>query len=104
MANESGVLVVAEIHEGKVAGVTTELLGLARRCIDGGLGGNVSAALLGSGVAGFADQLGEWGADTVYVADDAGLSPYVSDAWLPALRQIVGQANPALVLLGQTSI
>lgn len=104
MANESGVLVVAEIHERQVAGITTELLGLARRSVDGGLGGKVSAALLGSGLAGQAEQLGEWGADTVYVADDASLAPYRADAWLPMLQQIVQQANPTLILFGQTSI
>ncbi|MHB8575283.1 MAG: electron transfer flavoprotein subunit alpha/FixB family protein [Dehalococcoidia bacterium] len=104
MANESGVLVVAEIHEGEVAGITTELLGLARHSVDGGLGGKAAAALLGSGSAGMAAQLGEWGADTVYVTDDASLAPYRSDAWLPVLQQIIQQANPSLILFGQTSI
>lgn len=104
MANESGVLVIVEIHEGAVAGVSTELLGLAKRLVDGGLGGTVSAALLGSGGGSAAAQLGEWGADTVYQADDASLAPYTSETWLPVVQQIVQQANPALVLLGQTSI
>ena len=92
------------VHEGQVAGITTELLGLARRSVDGGLGGKVSAALLGSGVAGNASDLGEWGADTVYVADDTSLAPYRADAWLAVLQQVVQQANPTLVLFGQTSI
>src|SRR4051812_7659004 len=104
MANESGVLVVAEIHEGEIAGLTTELLGLARRLVDGGAGGKVSAALLGSGVSAQTKALGEFGADTVYVADDASLSPFTSDAWVPVIQQIAQQANVSLILIGQTSI
>lgn len=38
------------------------------------LGADVSAALIGSGVAGLADQAGRYGAATVYVADDAALA------------------------------
>src|SRR5947209_18392245 len=104
MANESGVLVIAEVHEGALAGLSTELLGLARRLVDSGLGGKVSAALLGSGQSGMTGQLGEFGADTVYLADDAGLAPYQAETWLPVVQQVVEQANPALVLIGQTSI
>jgi electron transfer flavoprotein alpha subunit len=103
-ANENGVLVIAEVHEGALAGLSTELLGLARRLVDGGLGGKVSAALLGNGQSGISSQLGEFGADTVYLAEDASLAPYQSESWLPVVQQIVGQASPALVLVGQTSI
>ncbi len=104
MANESGVLVIAEVHEGVLAGLSTELLGLARQLVDGGLGGKVSAALLGSGQSNVTGALGEFGADTVYLADDASLAPYQAESWLPAVQQIVQQANPALILIGQTSI
>ncbi|HZU77123.1 MAG TPA: electron transfer flavoprotein subunit alpha/FixB family protein, partial [Dehalococcoidia bacterium] len=40
----------------------------------------------------------------VYVADDASLSPYMNETWLPVVQQIVQQANPALIVFGQTSI
>jgi len=104
MANENGVLVVVEVQEGAVAGVTAELLGLARRLVDGGLGGAVSAALFGSGVSGLAGGLGAEGADTVYVADDASLSPYQGDAWAPTLDGVVQQSGAALVLFAQSSV
>jgi electron transfer flavoprotein alpha subunit len=104
MAGESGVLVIAEVHEAAISGLTTELLGLARRLVDGGLGGKVSSALLGSGQAQLADELSAYGADAVYVADSAELAPYQNDAWLPVAEQIARQSSPALVLLGQTSI
>src|SRR5437868_2440203 len=98
MANESGVLVLAEVHEGALAGLSTELLGLARRLVDSGVGGKVSAALLGSGQSGITAALGEFGADTVYLADDASLTPYQAETWLPVVQQIVQQANPALIV------
>lgn len=103
MPDESGILVIGEFDEG-LTGITGELLGAARRIADGGLGGRVSAALLGPGAGAHAQAAIEAGADAVYVADAQQLSPFTPDAWVPALQQIIGQANPAVVLIGQTSI
>src|SRR5438874_4647493 len=103
MAQNNGVLIVAETLEGGLAAVSFELLAAARK-VAGALGAPVQAALLGSGVAGLAGQLGEHGADAVFVADDPGLSPYEADAWLSALQSIVGQAQPAAILLAHTSL
>jgi electron transfer flavoprotein alpha subunit len=104
MANESGVLVVAEVSDGALAGITAELLGAARRLADGGLGEPVSLALLGSGVSGLAQQAIALGADRVYVAESEDLAQFTPDAWVPAVQQIIAQANPAAVLIGQTSV
>lgn len=104
MANESGVLVVGEEHEGHLSGLTTEMLGLAHR-MEHKLGGRITLALLGgAGIAGLTGEAGEWSADAVYVAEDAALAPYQGDAWLPVLQGIIEQVNPALILIGQTSI
>jgi len=104
MANEGGVLVIGEEHEGHLSGLTTEMLGLAHRMVHK-LGGKVQLALLGSGdLSALAAEGGEWGAEKVYVAQDASLAPYQGDAWLPVIEEIVKQADPALILIGQTSI
>ena len=47
MTNESGVLVITELVDGKPTGLTAELLGVARRLVKT-LGGPVSAAVLGA--------------------------------------------------------
>ncbi|MGI8553738.1 MAG: electron transfer flavoprotein subunit alpha/FixB family protein [Dehalococcoidia bacterium] len=102
MANESGILVLGEVADGALAGITGEMLGAARR-IAGKLGGSVSLALAGGGVAGLAQEAIAQGADRVYVADSPELQEYVPDRWLPLLQQILQQANPAVILMGQTS-
>ncbi|MGQ9572565.1 MAG: electron transfer flavoprotein subunit alpha/FixB family protein [Dehalococcoidia bacterium] len=103
MANESGVLVIAELAEGAVAPVTLEVLGAARRLADQ-LGQPVQAALLGQGVEPLAKELIAAGADKVYVADDPILAEYQSDAYVPAAEKVCREANPSVVLLGQTDI
>lgn len=101
MANESGVLVLGETGGGSILSITRELLGAARRM---GGGGPVAVALIGSGVAGAAQEAIAAGADTVYVADDASLAEYTGDAFTVALDKVVEQANPAVILMGQTDI
>jgi electron transfer flavoprotein alpha subunit len=103
MANESGVLVVAEVAEGAPAAITSELLGAARRLADQ-LGQPVQAALLGQGVEPLAQQLIAAGADKVYVVDEPVLAEYQSDAFVPAAEKVCREANPSIVLLGQTDI
>jgi electron transfer flavoprotein alpha subunit len=103
MTNESDVLVLAELAQGEPIEVTYELLGLARRLVEG-LGGRVSATVLGNGVDNAAQNLIAGGADRVYVADNAALAEYQGDAWVLGLEKITQEACPAIVLLGQTPI
>ncbi|MGE0683738.1 MAG: electron transfer flavoprotein subunit alpha/FixB family protein [Candidatus Binatia bacterium] len=101
MTNESGVLVIAELVDGKVTGLTAELLGLARRLADT-LGGPVSAAVLGDGSTDAAATCVPQGADRVYMANHALLAEYQGDAWLPAVENIARAACPAVIVLGHT--
>jgi electron transfer flavoprotein alpha subunit len=103
MANESGVLVVAEVAEGALAAISSEVLGAARRLADE-LGQPVQAALLGQGVEPLAQGLIAAGADKVYVVDDPILAEYQSDAFVPAAEKVCREANPSIVLLGQTDV
>ncbi|KPK46990.1 MAG: hypothetical protein AMJ77_04570 [Dehalococcoidia bacterium SM23_28_2] len=103
MANESGVLVFGEVEEGALASISSEMLGAARRLADQ-LGQPVQAALLGQGVESLAQGLIAAGADKVYVVDDPALAEYQSDAFLPAAEKVCREANPSIVLLGQTDV
>ncbi len=102
MANESGILVLGEVAEGKLSAFTTELLGAARR-LDGA-GGAVSCALVGSAVESAAKDAIAFGADKVYVVEDAALADYSNDGWVQAMEKVVAEANPAIVLMGQSNI
>jgi electron transfer flavoprotein alpha subunit len=99
----SGVLVYADHREGSVLPGTKEALGAARRLADQ-LGGPVSAALIGHGVSGLADELIQAGAETVYLVDAPTLDKYTNATFLPALDAIVAQADPAVVLFGKSLV
>jgi electron transfer flavoprotein alpha subunit len=58
---------------------------------------------LGSGLAAAPAELGQYGAATIYVADDAALAEYTVDGYTNTLAAIIGQVNPELVMLGATT-
>jgi electron transfer flavoprotein alpha subunit len=96
----SGVLVFGEVTEGgQLAPVTGELLAAAKS-----LGGPVTCALLGAGTEGPAAACGALGADKVIVVDDPLLKGYQGDAYVPVGERICKEADPSVVLFGQTMI
>lgn len=98
-----GVMFVAEYKEGQLKKNALELAGLARALADK-RGENVQAVLIGSGVSGLAGELGAYGVDVVYVADDAKLKDYSTALYTRVLVDIVKSKDPAILLLGATAI
>ncbi len=103
MADNKGVLIIAEFVNGALAPIAKELLGAGRK-LASGLGEEVSAALIGSGIAGAAAEAISFGADKVYIVDDPLLKDYRTDAYVAAAEKVVKQVNPRIVLAGQTTI
>jgi len=103
MAESKGVLILGETKEGKLASITAELLGGGRKLADD-LGQELAAVLVGSGVAGLAQEAIAYGADKVYVVDDPLLKDYQTDAYVPVMEKVAGQMMPQVLLMGQTSI
>jgi len=103
MAENKGVLVLCETKEGKLASISTELLGGGRKLAQD-LGQELSAALVGSGIGNLAQEAIAYGADKVYVVDDPILKDYQTDTYLPVMEKVVGQAMPQVLIMGQTSI
>jgi electron transfer flavoprotein alpha subunit len=101
MAN--GILVVGEVEDGALVPITAEMLGGARRLAETS-GKAVTCALLGSGVEAKAQETIALGADDALVVDDAALAEYNSDAYLQAMQKVIEQAQPDVVLFGQTNI
>ncbi len=97
-----GVWLVAEKREGAFGKISFELAGAARRLADE-LGDEVCAVLVGSGVEGIAGELGKYGVDKVYVADNAMFEPYTTDAHAIAVAKIVKEKDPAILLLGASA-
>jgi len=103
MAENKGVLVLCETKEGKLASISTELLGGGSKLAKD-LGQELLAVLVGSGVANLAPEATAYGADKVYVVDDPLLKDYQTDSYVPVMEKVVGQAMPQVLIMGQTSI
>ena len=93
-----GVWIVAEVRDGAYRKVSYEIASAARKLADE-LGDEVCAVLCGSGIEGKAAELGKYGVDKVYVADNAALEPYTTDAHAIAVAKIVKEKGPAILLL-----
>lgn len=103
MAEYRGVMVHAEVAEGKLAAIATELLGCGRKMADE-LGEELSAAIVGSGVSDLARETFASGADKVYIVDDVLLQDYQADAHVTVMEKVVRQAMPGILLIGQTAV
>jgi electron transfer flavoprotein alpha subunit len=66
------------------------------------LGMSLAAALLGKGAAGKADDYFAYGADKVYVSEDAALADFTAEAYAEALYQVAQKNGAAALLLGST--
>jgi len=102
MSDNKGVLVYCESQGGKLAPVAAQMLGAGSRLVSA-LGGELSAVLIGSTAGNLAQEAISSGAQKVYVVEDPVLKDFASEPYLIALEQVVRQAAPEIVLLGQTS-
>jgi electron transfer flavoprotein alpha subunit len=102
VAEYRGIIVLAESIEGRLATITKELLGCGRKLADD-LAEELSAVILGDGVADLAQEAITHGADKVYITDNPLLKDYRTESYTDAMEVIVKQAMPRILLLGQTS-
>lgn len=103
MKDWKNVWILAEVNHGKLSPTAYELLNAGRRLADD-LGEKLCAVLLGSGVEKFAAELFEYGADVVYVCDDAHLANYVDDVYAKTLAAMIAQYKPNKFLLPATNM
>lgn len=96
-----GIWVYVEQRDGKVKKVTYELLSGGRKIADA-LGEELCAVLPGKGVAGLAAELGEYGADKVYVLESDALEQYTTDGYANVVADLAKQNEPTAILMGCT--
>ena len=94
-----GIWVIVEVTDQKPKKVSLEALSLARR-IANQLGEPAAAVVLGSGLGEIAAELGMYGADRVYLADDERLAAYTTLAYTKVVADLVRAKGPRLVLAG----
>jgi len=101
MANN--IWVYCEQRDGEVQSVALELLGVAQE-LAAKTNEKVGALLLGHNITDKAQDLIAYGADEVYVVDDAELAHFVTEPYAQAVYQIVNEHKPSVLLFGATSI
>ena len=90
-------LVFLEHHEGEIQKGSLALLSRAAE-----LGGDVAGVLVGADVQAAAERAGRYGANTVYVASDAGLAAALPQPRVDVLAQIIVGQNFDNVLFAQS--
>lgn len=103
MKEHKGIFVFAEQRNGKLSSVGLELLGIGRKIADKQQE-ELAAVLMGHKVGPLADELGEYGADKVYLADNPLLEVYRSDAYAILMQEVIQQYKPNILIMGATSI
>jgi len=103
MAEYQGVMIFCDVTEGRLAAITTEILGGGRKLADD-LGQELSAILVGSGVSSLAQEVIAFGADKVYVIDDPLLQDYQTDSYVSVMEKAAKQVMPEILIMGQTAI
>jgi electron transfer flavoprotein alpha subunit len=95
------ILVVVEQREGKLNRVSWETL-TAGQALAAETGWTLEAAVVGSSVANFANEIAGKKVAKVYAVESPGLEPYTPDAFAAGLKQFIASKQPKLVLLPHT--
>jgi len=108
LSGYKGVWVFVELMESpddakrpRIKPVTFELLSVGRRLADE-LGEELSAVLLTDKNYGFEKELGAYGADKMYLAENPELYEYNTDIFATAIIALVNKHKPAAMLYGAT--
>ena len=94
MSNQSGILVVAEPKDGKLANVTLESITQARALA----GGPVSVVVAAAEAAPYVAAAGRYGADRVYVVESPEAAVFRPGPFIDVVAAAVAAAEPALIL------
>ncbi len=95
------ILVVAEQREGKLSRVSWETL-TAAQSLAAETSWTLEAAVIGSNVANFANEVARKKVAKVYGVESPKLEPYTPDAFVAALKQFIMARQPKLVLMPHT--
>ncbi len=99
----NNLVVYCEIEDGQIADVSLELL-TKGRALANELGVKLCALVIGSNLDGIESQVAPYGADIVYVADDARLYPYTSLPHSSIVINLFKEIKPQICLMGATNI
>src|SRR5688500_10368757 len=98
----SSVLVFVETKDGKAKKASLEALSIGKK-IATAAGVPLHAVAGGANAAGVAESAGKAGAEKLYVVADAQLDAYSYESYTAALKQVIDETKPQVVLIGGTS-
>ncbi|MFA6583218.1 MAG: electron transfer flavoprotein subunit alpha/FixB family protein [Elusimicrobiaceae bacterium] len=98
-----GIWIYAEVMHGKLVSTAYELLFGARKLAQD-LPTEISAVLMGSDVAKYADELIARGADKVYIIEDPALENFVDDIYTKALADLIRTHKPDKMIIPASTI
>lgn len=97
-----GVWVFIEQNDGKIEGVSLELLGAGRKLADK-LEVPLSGVLLGYEIKSLSREVIAYGADQVYVIDHEVMKDYRTESYMKAVINLAEKYKPEIFLYGATS-
>jgi len=92
----SSVLLVAEHLKGKIKSATLSSLTFAHQ-VSNTLGAKLCLLIIGNNVQDVAAALQQYGADTIYVVDDAGLENCTAGTWGHVIAEVAKQCDAIFV-------
>ena len=99
----SGVWIIIEYNNGKIAPVSWELLGEGRKLADT-LGCGLCGVITGCDVNNVIDEAFCYGAEKVYVIDDPVLKDFRTEPYTEAICSLVTKYRLEIILMGATSM
>ncbi|MBN8199347.1 MULTISPECIES: electron transfer flavoprotein subunit alpha/FixB family protein [Bacillaceae] len=102
MDENRGVWVFIEQNDGKIEGVSLELLGAGRKLADK-LDVPLSGVLLGYEIMPLSQEVIAYGADQVYVIDHEVMKDYRTESYMKAVINLAEKYKPEIFLYGATS-
>ncbi len=103
MAEYKGILVCGELVEGKLAAITTEMLGCGRKLADE-LKEDLSCLLVSDSVGEASKEAIAFGADKVYTVEHPDLKEYQADSYMQVVEKLAKDTSPRVIIMGQTSM
>jgi electron transfer flavoprotein alpha subunit len=98
-----GIWIIVEQSKSEIRKVSLELLSQARIIADK-TGDQITAVILGKGIAELAGKAAAYGADKVVLVDDDKLENYTTGAYTSVLNKLIRAGEPQAVLTGNTAI
>ncbi|RNC29828.1 MAG: Caffeyl-CoA reductase-Etf complex subunit CarE [Candidatus Dichloromethanomonas elyunquensis] len=99
----TGVWVIIEYINSKIAPVSWELLGEGRKLADA-VGCELCGVITGYELDGVIPEIYAYGAEKVYVVDHQVLKDYRSEPYADAMTDLILKYKPEIVLMGATSM